>query len=126
MTNILATRLKELRSEKGYSLRQLARESNIVVDSIASFEQGKRIPKLEHINKIQKVFDVSLCYLIGKVDNKKEIIDISDEFEGFHINGYQNLSEDAIKSARLMASDSSLYMEWVESMTGEYFEFIDD
>ncbi len=126
MTNIVSNRIKEARKARNLTLQQLARKAHIAIDPLTSFEEGKRIPDLEQAGKIKKALDISLCYLIGKTDNHKEIIDIADEFEGFHIHGYNKLTEDEIKEIRLMASDSHLYLDWYQSMTSEETEVIDD
>ncbi|WP_064468236.1 helix-turn-helix domain-containing protein [Lederbergia galactosidilytica] len=126
MLNILAVRLKEMREVRGLSLRQLAIKAHVAVDPLTDFESGKRIPKLEQISKIKKALGVSCCYLVGKTDNHTEIIDISAEFEGFHIHGYQELTEDEINEIRLMASDTHHYSHWYEAMTNQDPIFIED
>lgn len=110
--SIFSKRLRDLRLQKKLSLIELSRKVNLSREALESYEEGKRIPNHSQVSKLTDFFKVSLCYLIGKVDNPTEIIDISDEFEGFHIHGIQGLSEEEIKKVCLMASDTSLYVEW--------------
>ncbi|MFL0365333.1 helix-turn-helix domain-containing protein [Pseudobacillus sp. 179-B 2D1 NHS] len=126
--SILAKRLKNLRLQKKLSLIEISRKVNLSRDALEAYEQGKRIPDISHVIKLTEFYEVSLCYLIGKTDNPTEIIDISDEFEGFHINGIQDLSEEEITKIALMASDDSLYMEWylANTETEEPNNFIKD
>ncbi len=126
MANIFGIRMKETRKARNITLQQLARKAHVAIDPLTSFENGKRIPDLQPADKIKKALNVSLCYLIGKTDVPKEIIDISDEFQGFHINSHQELTEDEIKEIMLMASDDHQYLDWYHSMTGEEIEVIDD
>ncbi|RJS60156.1 helix-turn-helix transcriptional regulator [Bacillus sp. PK3_68] len=125
---IFAKRLKDLRLQKNLSLIELSRKVNLSRDALEAYEQGKRIPDLSQVFKLKEFFNVSLCYLIGKTDNPTEIIDISNEFESFHINGIQDLSEEEIKKISLIASDDSLYMEWYldNTETEEPNNFIED
>ncbi|KIL71902.1 helix-turn-helix domain-containing protein [Pseudobacillus badius] len=126
--SIFAERLKDLRLQKKLSLIELSQKVNLSRDALEAYEQGKRIPDISQVSKLTDFFKVSLCYLIGKVDNPTEIIDISDEFQGFHINGIQDLSEEEIKKICLMSSDDSLYIEWYldNTETEEPNYFIED
>lgn len=126
--SIFAERLKSLRLQKKISLIEFSRKVNLSRDALEAYEQGKRIPDISQVSKLTSFFKVSLCYLIGKVDNPTEIIDISDEFQNFHINGIQDLSEEEIKKICLTASDEALYMEWYldNTETEESNYFIED
>jgi len=61
-------RLKELRSEKGWTQKKLAQILQTTDDSIFSWERGRSQPSLETICKICKCFDVSADYLLGLED----------------------------------------------------------
>ena len=58
-------RLKELRSEKGLSQTELAKELNVSQRSISSWETGFRQPDFETLRLIAEYFDVTTDYLLG-------------------------------------------------------------
>ena len=61
-------RLKELREECGYSVRELAALCDISKSAISLYEQGKRKPKIEALEAIADIFDVDMAYLLGESD----------------------------------------------------------
>lgn len=67
-----ASRLKELREEKGLTQEQLSVRLNVGRSAVGMYEAGKRVPRFETIDKFADFFDVSPDYMRGKVDNKHE------------------------------------------------------
>lgn len=63
-----AARLKELRMEKGLSIFQLAKETNLSKSSISYWENCERIPNALAIIALCKFFNVSADYLLGLED----------------------------------------------------------
>ena len=65
-----SSRLKELRTEKGLSQVQLAKELNGAVSksSIGEWELNQRVPSLDAVIVLAKYFGVSLDYLAGLED----------------------------------------------------------
>ncbi|MDE6059742.1 MAG: helix-turn-helix domain-containing protein [Clostridia bacterium] len=61
-------RLKELRTEKGFSQMELAKATGISAGAIGFWETGKRIPNALAIIALAKYFNVSTDYLLGVVD----------------------------------------------------------
>lgn len=61
-------RLKELRSQKGLSQAQLAKETGLSQSAIAYWETGKRIPNAQAIIILSRYFEVSTDYLLGEED----------------------------------------------------------
>lgn len=61
-------RLKELRTEKGLSQSQLAKECGLTNGAIAFWELGKREPKLCAVITLARYFGVSLDYMAGLED----------------------------------------------------------
>ncbi|MGL5755433.1 MAG: helix-turn-helix domain-containing protein [Paraclostridium sp.] len=108
----LATRLKELRKEKGYTLEQMSKDLNTTKVTLSRYENGTREPKSDTLNQLSNYFNVSIDYLFGKTDKrdpktKDEIIDvkkaieeIKDELENSNSLMFDGecLSEDAISS----------------------------
>lgn len=62
---IFATRLRELRLEKGYTQQQIAEKLNIRQQSYIRYEYATGEPSLETLVKLAKIFEVSTDYLLG-------------------------------------------------------------
>lgn len=65
---IFAERLKDLRIEKGLSLKALAKEIGVTDIAISRWENELRIPNIENLALIAKYFGVSADYLVGLED----------------------------------------------------------
>ncbi|MEQ2680375.1 helix-turn-helix transcriptional regulator [Enterocloster citroniae] len=65
---MFGTRLKELRTAHGYTLRQLGKELDISYSSLSNYENGVQQPNYETLEKIATFFNVRLDYLTGKSD----------------------------------------------------------
>lgn len=68
-------RLASLRKSKGLSQYALAERLNFSRGQLANYEQGKREPDYNTLQKIADFFDVSVDYLIGRTDKPKPIED---------------------------------------------------
>lgn len=60
-----AERLKELRTEKGLSMRELASKIDVSDVAIYQWEHEIRMPTLENVVKIAKFFGVTTDFLSG-------------------------------------------------------------
>lgn len=60
-----AERLKELREDKGLSLKQLAKALNISDVALGRWEKGTRIPNIETLEQLSKFFKVTTDYMLG-------------------------------------------------------------
>ncbi len=65
---IFAERLKELRTEKGLTIVQLAKNTNLSKSALEYWENCRRIPNAEAIITSAKYFNVSSDYLLGLAD----------------------------------------------------------
>lgn len=65
---IFIERLKELRTEKGLSQAQLAKETGLGKTAICYWEIGKRVPSATAIITLAKYFNVTTDYLLGVGD----------------------------------------------------------
>ncbi|MBE5752928.1 MAG: helix-turn-helix transcriptional regulator [Clostridiales bacterium] len=65
---IFAERLKELRNEKGLSIKDLSTETQIGVASICRWENCKADVKGSQLVVLAKYFDVTADYLLGLED----------------------------------------------------------
>ncbi|EOU1841398.1 helix-turn-helix transcriptional regulator [Clostridium perfringens] len=68
---MLNIRLKDLRSEKGVLQKDIAQFLKISTTAYGYYEQGKRSPDPETLNKLSDYFNVSTDYLLGKSDIKE-------------------------------------------------------
>lgn len=64
-----ASRVKELRTSKGLTMEQLAKEIGSTRATISNFENGQRKPSLDMVIKLAEYFQVSLDYLVGRTDD---------------------------------------------------------
>ncbi len=62
---IFAERLRELRIEKGLSMKQLAKEINATDAAISNWENNINEPKITYLKVIASYFKVSTDYLVG-------------------------------------------------------------
>lgn len=68
-------RLKQLRTEKGLFQKELAKILGVSAGAIGMYENGKRTPDFEILNKIADYFNVSVDYLLGRTDIRAQIKD---------------------------------------------------
>ncbi|MCL2217720.1 MAG: helix-turn-helix domain-containing protein [Defluviitaleaceae bacterium] len=86
-------RLKELREQHRLNQEKLAIKLNVSQSTISAYEVGERTPDLETLKSIASLFDVSMDYLVGISEKKKNInhSDLSpDELD--YINKYRQAS----------------------------------
>lgn len=66
-------RLRELRKQKNWSMKQLGEMIGCSESTISLYETRKREPSFETLLKLGKIFDVSVDYLLGNHPaNQKE------------------------------------------------------
>lgn len=65
---IFAKRLKELRTEKGLTYAELAKQIGVSYVAIGRWERCERTPNIESLVEIAKYFRVSTDYLCGLED----------------------------------------------------------
>lgn len=66
--NIFAKRLRELRIEKGLSMKQLANALDTTDAAISNWENCINEPKISYLKSIALYFGVSTNYLLGLED----------------------------------------------------------
>lgn len=64
----LPERLKELRLEKNCTQKQIADQLNVTYQHYQRWEKGYRNPKKSNLEKLAKVFQVPVSYLLGETD----------------------------------------------------------
>ena len=61
-------RLRELRAEKGVSLRELAQKLGLSYSSVGKYERNEAQPSFDILFKLADFFNVTIDYLIGYTD----------------------------------------------------------
>lgn len=74
-------KIAELRKEKGLTLKQVGDAIGVGNNTISRYESGQREPKLETWKKLADYFDVSVPYIQGISDNKR---DFTNAFDVIH------------------------------------------
>lgn len=69
--NYFSERLKELRTSKGLTMEQLAKEIDSTKGTISNYENKNKKPSLDMLIKLADYFDVSIDYLVGRTDDPK-------------------------------------------------------
>lgn len=67
------TRLKELRLEKGLTLKELSENLNTTNTTLSRYENSLREPKVYTLKEISNYFNVSVDYLLGNTDERKYV-----------------------------------------------------
>ncbi|MBN6187748.1 helix-turn-helix transcriptional regulator [Aneurinibacillus sp. BA2021] len=87
-------RLKELRQQRQLTQEETARRLNISRGTYAHYEIGKRQPDFATLQKLADFFDVSIDYLLGRIDEPASLPqflrDPSDDISSYE--GYRDLS----------------------------------
>ena len=63
--SIFATRLRELRTDKKLSMKNLAKQINTTDTAISNWENDINEPKISYLVSLAKFFNVSTDYLLG-------------------------------------------------------------
>ena len=63
--------LKEIRKNRKFSQIKVAMDLNISREALSHYENGKREPSIDMLNKMSEYFNVSIDYLINGEEFKK-------------------------------------------------------
>ena len=69
--NILPLRLRQLRQLNGFLQKDIADKLNITASAYGFYEQGKRTPDSNTLNKLAEIFNISTDYLLGRTDDSQ-------------------------------------------------------
>lgn len=94
-------RIKDLRTEFGYSMETLASKCNIVKSNISQYESGKRTPSNATQEALADIFNVDIDYLMGRTNVRRRI-----DLEGSIHEGINSNEIEIIKAYR-KADESS-------------------
>ena len=68
-------RLRELRTQRGFSQQDLADRTDQTKQAISQYERGVRRPDMDMLLALCDIFNVSLDYLTGKEDVTPRLVD---------------------------------------------------
>ena len=74
-----ADQLKQLRIQRGLTQAALSKELHVTQNAIFNWENGKREPSMEMIQKIADYFQVSTAYLFAEKESYRTILRFLDE-----------------------------------------------
>lgn len=78
----MKNRIRELRKQKGITMKQLGLLFGFGEATISQYETGKRQPNYETLQKLSKFFGVSVGYLIGAEEKEAPPEIIEDNQQG--------------------------------------------
>lgn len=67
-------RIKEERELNKLTQKELAEKIDVTPATIGLYEQGRRTPDYDTLVKIANILDVSIDYLLGRTNSKKEVL----------------------------------------------------
>ncbi|WP_187230134.1 MULTISPECIES: helix-turn-helix domain-containing protein [unclassified Lactococcus] len=70
----LSDRLKQIRTERGLTQKQIADIIGIYLQSYRKYELGERTPGKKSLENISKALNVPVGYLVGEVENNDEVL----------------------------------------------------
>ncbi|MCI1958172.1 MAG: helix-turn-helix domain-containing protein [Clostridia bacterium] len=65
-------RLRKLRKENKITQRELGKKLNYGYTAVSNYESGRNEPGIRELIILSDLFGVSVDYLIGKIDNRKD------------------------------------------------------
>ncbi|AOT68372.1 helix-turn-helix domain-containing protein [Geosporobacter ferrireducens] len=114
---MLSERLKQLRTENDLLQKDVADKINITTSAYGFYEQGKRTPDAETLQKLADFFNVSVDYLLGRT-NEKNSMNIKESPEkryGFATKAYHNLDVGGLSD-----EDIAKVEEYIELLKQKY------
>ena len=67
----MKNRLKELRTSKGLSMREAAKQLELPPTTYCNWENGEREPNSEMMVRLADFYGVSIDYMIGRTDERE-------------------------------------------------------
>jgi transcriptional regulator with XRE-family HTH domain len=72
-SRLLGERLRRLRQQQGLTLRGLAKKVGVTATALHAWENGRRNPKLEHLQAFANAFKLTRAELLGDVEGGTEL-----------------------------------------------------
>lgn len=97
-------KIRELRKEKGLTMKELADNVGVAESTVCLWENGKRLPDIERLKQVAQFFNVTLDYLLSereyigvgennffRIDDKNPIPILGNVVAGVPIESQENL-----------------------------------
>ena len=91
-------RLKTLRKENNLTQSELGSKFHLNKSSISKYENGTQMPESDMLEKIADYFNVSIDYLLGRSEVKKDNPIVSNAFHSISTDGLDKKDIEMIKS----------------------------
>lgn len=91
---VTGKRIAMLRKERGWGQKQLASYLKVSVSTISNYEQSVHSPDLSILSKLADLFEVSADYLLGRTDNRSNLLDLNEVLTGEYT--LQDLADTAL------------------------------
>lgn len=92
------TILKKLRQDNNLTQDELAKKIETSRSNIANYENDKNMPSVDILEKLAKLFNVTIDYLLGKSDIRNpEKADLDKLQIGLSAKDYSNITDEQIK-----------------------------
>lgn len=98
-------RIRELRKEKGLTMKELGQNIGLAESTISLYESGGRLPDVKTLILLARFFNTTVDYIIEESDIKEKPIETVDEQEKYNVtidNFIDTLDEQGIKKFREM------------------------
>lgn len=121
----IADRLTQIRKERGLARGQVADAVGLSLSAIAGYEQARRTPKLDNLNKLAKFYRVSLGCILGQEEQETTVINenrIEDAILESFILRTQQLCEEAELSSREKREELDLLLDFLEMRIQKKFK----
>lgn len=73
MSDMFCCRLRELRRKNGYTQSSLAKALGVSQSTIGNWEAGIRLPNLDTLERITRLFGISVGWFFGEQEAKAEL-----------------------------------------------------
>ena len=96
-------KLRELRKEKGMSMKELGEALGCSESTISLYETGKREPDYETLLKLGEYLDCSIDYLLGKKSDPSPKAEVSDDDIKFALFGGAKVTDAQFEEVKRFA-----------------------
>jgi len=89
--------IKKIREEKGFSQEELAKKLDVAQSTIGMWESGKRTPKLDELNRLSRVLNITINRLIGQMKERKvELVKDEIYVDGEKVSDFDSTDVDGV------------------------------
>lgn len=124
----IGTNIKKIRTDKKITRKELAEKIEVSEPTISRYENGKREPNIETLNKIARALNVSILELIGSTPLTKEHIfdgiGGKTEFEQNYISDLESYNNELLIEEIVKREIPDISQQDMEHIINEVMNFI--